>query len=90
MRFSYFKTLSLPWQARIICEHGVRLAERKEENRFIELYQIDSFYAEVHYRYSDSDIIKITSFSDTCLLEPYLHKLSLPELTLQAVKSTNC
>lgn len=86
MRFSYFTTLSLPWQARIICECGIRLGERKNEKVFIELYQIDSFYVEVHYNQSDSEIIKITSFEDVCYLEPYFNSISLPELSSSIIK----
>ena len=88
MHFSYFKTLALPWQAHIICECGTRLAERKNDNLFIELYQIDSFYAEVHYRQSDNEIMKITSFQDVCYLEPYLHTISLQDIPLKSLK--NC
>lgn len=86
MRFSYFKTLSLPWQARIICECGVRLAERKTADIFIELYQIDNFYAEVHYRHSDSEVIKITSFHDVCYLDPYFSTIILPDSNTQNCK----
>jgi hypothetical protein len=87
MRFSYFKTLSIPWQARVICECGVRLGERRTTEMFIELYQIDSFYAEVHYRQSDSEVMKITSFDDVCYLEPYFGSISLPDLSTKSVKN---
>jgi len=86
MRFSYFKTLSLPWQARIVCENGVRIGERKNENVFVELYQVDSFYVEVHYRQRDSEIIKITSFEDICYLEPYFNNILFTELVPSIVK----
>ena len=89
MRFSYFKTLSLPWQARIICEYGVRLGEQKNERVFVELYQVGSFYVEVHYRQSNSEIIKITSFEDISYLEPYINTISLPELASSIVKKEN-
>ncbi len=90
MRFSYFKTLSLPWQAHIICECGVRLAERSDQQVFVELYQIDSFYAEVHYQQSDNEIIKIVSFQDIDYLEPYISTISLKELTPKVLKGKNC
>ena len=90
MRFSYFKTLSLPWQARVICECGVRLAERKLDNVVIELYQIDSFYAEVHYRHSDSEVIKIASFQDIGYLDPYFSEILLPEMPPKILKDDEC
>lgn len=89
MRFSYFKTLSLPWQARIICELGVRLGERQYKDVFVELYQVNSFYVEVHYRQSDSEIMKITSFEDMCYLEPYFNTISLTDLSPSIIKEEN-
>lgn len=89
MRFSYFKTLSPPWQARIICECGVRLGEREYNEVFVELYQVDSFYVEVHYRQSDSEVMKITSFEDICFLEPYFNTISLNELSPSIIKDEN-
>ena len=76
MHFSYFRTLALPWQAHIICECGTQLSGREKDNVFIELYQIDSFYAEVHYRQKDNEIIKITSFQDVHYLKSYLNRIS--------------
>jgi len=87
MSFSYFKTLSLPWQARVICECGVRVGERETNEVFVELYQIDSFYAEVHYRQSDSEIIKISSFDDVCYLEPYFNSMPHIHLSGELVKN---
>ena len=89
MSFSYFKTLSLPWQARVIWECGVRLGERETKDIFVELYQIDSFYAEVHYRQSDSEILKISSFDNVCFLDPYFKAISLPDLSTEIVKNNN-
>lgn len=90
MRFSYFKTLSLPWQARVICECGVRLAERKLADVVIELYQIDNFYAEVHYRHCDSEVIKIVSFQDIGYLGPYFNEIILPEMPPKILKNDEC
>ena len=80
MQFSYFKALALPWQAHIICECGKLLSERQNDKTLVELYQIDSFFAEVHYRQSDNEIMKISSFQDSHYLEPYSEKISLRNL----------
>ena len=81
MQFSYFKTLALPWQAHMICECGIRIAERIESESLIELYQIDSFYIEVYYRQSDNEILRINSFEDTDYLEPYFDKATLLDIS---------
>jgi len=77
MRFSDFKMLNLPWQARIICDQGIFLTSRKEDGYFIELYQVDSFYVEVYYRLKDNEIEKFLSFHDTSMLEPYLKLINI-------------
>jgi hypothetical protein len=81
MEFAYFKLLSVPVQAHILCERGVMLAEREEDGNTIVLYSVDGFYVEVYYRTLDSEIIKLRSFHSAELLEPYLGKISLDVLT---------
>jgi hypothetical protein len=77
MRFSDFKTLDLPWQAKVVCEDGSFLSFRTDDQYFIELYQVDSFYVEIYYRLIDNEIEKFLSFHDINLLEPYLNKIEV-------------
>ncbi|RYD91511.1 MAG: hypothetical protein EOP50_14165 [Sphingobacteriales bacterium] len=80
MHFAEFKLLSLPVQAHIICEQGVFLCERREDQYLIALYGVDSFYVEVYYRLPDEEIEKFRSFHSTDLLEPYITGLPYKEL----------
>jgi hypothetical protein len=77
MHFPDFKLLSLPMQAHHICQQGVYLSERSAGDYYVALYSLFDFYAEVHYRFADSEVIMITSFHDTHLLTPYLDKINL-------------
>lgn len=89
MQFSYFKTLALPWQAHMISECGVRIAERLTGETLIELYQIDNFYVEVHYRKSDDEILCINSFEDTDCLEPYFDTETILNIATKFVSNQN-
>lgn len=80
MRFFYFKQLSAPQQAHLICHQGILLAERTEDGYVVALYALFDFYVEVHHRFNDSEIVLITSFYNTSLLEPYLAEISLQRL----------
>ncbi len=82
MKFAEFKTMDLYEQAGIICEEGVLLAERNEDDSLIVLYSVGSFYVEVFYRTSDSEIVKFRSFQSIQFLDPYLQQIDLDALTL--------
>lgn len=74
----------MPAKARLLCAQSVLLAERTNGDYVIALYALHDFYAEVHHRKSDSEVVMIGSFYNTALLEPYLEKISVDHL-LQAV-----
>ena len=82
MKFAEFKTMDLYEQAGVICEEGVLLSERSEDDNLVVLYAVGSFYVEVFYRNADSEIIKFRSFQSTQFLEPYLEQIDLDSLTL--------
>ncbi len=67
-------------QADVIWEQGVLIGERKDAFYNILLFQVDAFYAEIYYHSHFNVIIKIKSFSDTNLLEPYLPHIQLEDL----------
>lgn len=77
MYFPQFKLLPLSVQAHLICQHGVYLAERTEGDYFIALYALSDFYAEVHYRFGDNEVLMICSFHTTNLLAPYLANVGI-------------
>ena len=67
-------------QADVIMEQGVLIGERKDEYYNVRLFQIGAFYAEIFYHSHFNVIIKIKSFSNTDLLEPYIGHISLDDL----------
>lgn len=80
MKASYFERLTEAVQTDIIWERGVFLARRKEGFHTILLFQLDGFYTELYYHSHFNVIIKIVSFTDTELLEPYLEGIQLTAL----------
>jgi hypothetical protein len=54
------------------------IAEREEGNNWILLYQIDSFYVELHYSLAQHEIIGIYPFICTSQLDPYLQEIAIP------------
>lgn len=84
MRFLEFKLLPQPAQAHFIYMQGVLLSERRDGDYLVALYALFDFYVEVHYRFQDSEVLMISSFFTTNLLEPYLASVPISHL-LQAV-----
>ncbi|RYY87933.1 MAG: hypothetical protein EOO15_10520 [Chitinophagaceae bacterium] len=80
MQFAEFKLLPMPVQAHTICERGVLLCERTEDEYVISLYCVDDFYVEVYYRLPGEEIEKFRSFHNTALLKPYLGSICFEEL----------
>jgi hypothetical protein len=77
MKFHDFKLLDPPVQAHIICQKGVYLGERSEDDFFVALYRVHDFYVEVYCRFSNNEIVKFISFHSEVLLEPYLNRISI-------------
>lgn len=82
MRCCDFKLLDLPMQANTICQRGIYLSERVEEDCFIALYRVHDFYVEVYFRFADNHIIKLVSFYNDDCLEPYLAKINISSVVL--------
>lgn len=80
MHFVDFKFQSLSLQAHLLCQHGTYLSERTAGDFFVALYALFDYNVEVHYCLESSEVILITSFYNTNLLEPYLSKISLKAL----------
>jgi hypothetical protein len=67
-------------RARALWEKGVLLAERIEGFYTIKLYQLHDIYVEVVWHTHFNVALKVTTFSDTEKLEPYLESISLEGL----------
>lgn len=79
-----FGQLAEEAQTNLIWESGVFLARRDKGYYKILLFQLEGFYAEVWYHAHFNVLIKVESFSDTDLLEPYFDKIELAGLFNEA------
>lgn len=67
-------------RVRILWEKGVLLAERAEGFHTFRLYQLHDIYIEVMWHTHFNVALKVITFSDTNLLEPYLKNISLENI----------
>lgn len=80
MTHKEYKALRQDEQTSFLCKAGVSIAERKVGPYLIVLFQVDSFYVEVFYDKSSYQMIKLMSFYNTTLLEPYLSDINISGL----------
>ena len=67
-------------RARALWEKGVLLAERTTGYHKLMLYQLHDIYVEVVWHTHFNVALRVTTFTDTDHLEPYLEKISLESL----------
>ena len=67
-------------RARVLWEKGVLLAERTEGFHKLMLYQLHDVYVEVIWHIHFNVALKVTTFTDTEHIEPYLEDISLESL----------
>ncbi len=72
MRLHDFIRLTQKEQVTLLYEQGVYIGKRKQGNLVVVLYQLEGFYAEVFYRTYRRVIDRISCFSGTARLDPYL------------------
>ena len=77
MTLYQFNLLNETQQAETLWDKGVHIAERKENEYIVLLYQIDGFYVEVFYDQKKNGIKRFRSFSSIEQLGPYLEKISV-------------
>lgn len=80
MTHKEYKALRQDEQTSFLCKAGVSIAERKVGPYLIVLYQVDGFYVEVFYDKHSYQMIKLMSFYNTTLLEPYLTDINITPL----------
>lgn len=66
--------------ARSLWERGVLVAERTGDFYKTKLYQLHDVYFEVVWHTHFNVVVKVTGFTDTDKLAPYLNDISLEEL----------
>lgn len=69
-------------RARALWEKGVLLAERTVGYHKHILYQLHDIYVEVIWHTHFNVVLKVTTFTDTDQLAPYLENISLESLFL--------
>ncbi|GAA4738476.1 hypothetical protein [Flavisolibacter ginsenosidimutans] len=67
-------------KARALWEKGVLVAQRTGDFYKMQLYQLHDIYLEVVWHTHFNVVVKVTRFSDTEKLEPYLNDISIEEL----------
>ena len=67
-------------RARALWEKGVLLAERTDGFYKLALYRLHDIYLEVTWHIHFNVVVKVSSFTDTEHLEPYLNDISLEGL----------
>ena len=80
MTHKEYKALRHEEQTSLLCKTGVSIAERKVGPYLIVLFQVDGFYVEVFYDKHSYQMIKLMSFYNTTLLEPYLSDIDVSAL----------
>jgi hypothetical protein len=80
MNMYQFNCLDEVRQIELLWSTGVLIGSRQEGFYKILLYQINSFYVEVFYKYFQGKMVKLKSFTDTDLLEPYITSINITSL----------
>lgn len=80
MEFRQYNNLEELQQAEAAWSKGILLAERKEGFHKIILYQLQEFYIEITWHSHFNVILKVTCFTSTEHLEPYLGQIDIKEL----------
>ena len=80
MNFCDFKEMDIDGQSLVVCQKGIYISERQENDCLVALYQVGAFYVEVYYRLKTAQVIKLVSFYSTNFLQPYLEKLNIDHL----------
>jgi hypothetical protein len=75
-----FLELNEDEQANAIYAYGVLVSSRDTEDCKVLLYQIESFYVEIHFNPLLSDISRICCFKNLDRLNPYLEKIDVYRL----------
>jgi hypothetical protein len=82
MRLQDFRRLPEKEKVALLYEEGVYIGKRKHGSTVAVLYQLDGFYAEVFYRKYRRDIDRISCFSGTTRLDPYLIGIDVEHLVM--------
>ncbi len=77
-----FLHLSQKEKVALLYNQGVYIGKRKQGKTVVVLYQLEGFYAEVFYRTYRREIDRISCFSGTARLDPYLTGIDVEHLVM--------
>ena len=80
MTLFQFRSMNESDQFDTIEHKGVLIAEREDNFYNLRLYQMGYFYVEVYHHSHFNVIVKIKSFTNTDLLEPYFEGIDIDAL----------
>lgn len=80
MQLTEFKYQEKQKKQQLLCEKGVYLARRTQNEFTILLFQVASFYVEVYIDEEEEMVSYIKAFSSTDHLAPYLQAIDVSEL----------
>ena len=78
MTILQFKRLRELKQLKIVKRNGVFLAERYDSQYRYKLYQVEGFYVELIYTFTDNLMRMMDVFEGTASLDPYLDDMPIP------------
>ncbi len=85
MVLDFFNTRSKKTQQEILLARGSFLAERTDGPFRIMLYQLESFYVEVHFFNLYSKVAFFSAFDTVENLEPYLQSIDVSGMLQEAL-----
>ena len=85
MVLSLFNTLSKKEQQEVLLAQGTFLTERMDGPFRIMLYQLDSFYVEVHFFNLYNKVAFFSAFDTVEALEPYLETIDVSGMLQEAL-----
>ncbi len=77
MTMHRFNRLNRKYKLLVIYFFGVPLLKRKEEEKTLQIFQVDNFYVECAYLSSRFIFKVLRSFKDTAGLDPYLEQIDI-------------
>jgi len=78
--FEQFKAIKPGAQCKLTRKKGKLLLSLEDLYYGIDLYAVGRYYVELWYNLRDHKIFRVGYFANTDRLEPYLKRISLPEV----------
>ena len=80
MKLSEFILLGETEKRKIVLLEGRLIAKRKNQEKMVFLFQLESFYVETYFHLDNKAIDSFLIFRNTSALEPYLKGIHIDDL----------